>query len=85
MAFDSAGNLYVANYLNSIILKYDSHGRASLFYSTGLSNPQGIAFDQSGNLFVANYWSGDILKITPQGVSSVFANIVTERNKTGQR
>jgi sugar lactone lactonase YvrE len=54
LAFDSAGNLYVADETTDAILKYAPNG-ASLgtFASTGTNNPRGIAFDPLGNLFVA--------------------------------
>ena len=73
LAFDSANNLYVANFISNTIEKFTPGGVASVFASTGLSNPLGLAFDASGNLYVANQGNGTIEKFTPGGVGSVFA------------
>src|SRR4051812_14504233 len=45
LAFDMAGNLYVAAQGNSIILKYDSAGTATVFADStdGVANPSGLA------------------------------------------
>jgi sugar lactone lactonase YvrE len=56
------------------IYKYDSHGNQSLFTSSGIFIPIGLAFDGSGNLYVGNLGDNDVLKVTPQGQSSVIAN-----------
>ncbi len=66
MACDSAGNLYVANYLNGSISKITPGGVQTTFAS-GLSGPNFISFDGAGNLFVAHYGSGSVTKITPGG------------------
>ena len=72
LAFDTAGNLYVANENDNSILKYDSSGNASLFAST--PSPVGLAFDKSGNLFVANYATFKITKFDSNGTRSIFAD-----------
>jgi hypothetical protein len=81
MAYDSGGNLYVANSgtngsLQNTIVKFTSGGVLSTFAtaSSGLNAPQGLAFDSAGNLYVANSGNGNILKFTPDGSSSVFAS-----------
>ena len=79
MAFGSGGNLYVANYSGNYIEKFTSGGVGSVFASTGLNGPQGVAFDSAGNLYVANSGNGTagngfIEKYTPGGVGSVFAS-----------
>ena len=53
LAFDSSGNLYVAN--NRNVTVYGA-GTSSLIetISNGIGNPSQLAFDHSGNLFVAN-------------------------------
>jgi DNA-binding beta-propeller fold protein YncE len=43
MAFDSRGNLYVANSANNLILEFNSSGLGSVFASTGLNGPSYIA------------------------------------------
>jgi DNA-binding beta-propeller fold protein YncE len=48
MAFDSAGNLYVANQANNTVQRFTPGGAGSVFVNSGLSNPQGLAFDLTG-------------------------------------
>ena len=80
LAFDSAGNLYVANSFGSsfgsTIMRFTPSGTRSLFASTGSHYPDGIAFDRAGNLYVA--YGGDtgnmIERFTPDGVGSIFAS-----------
>jgi hypothetical protein len=80
LAFDTSGNLYVANSgtngaLVNTIVKFTPAGLRSTFASAtnGLSRPTGLAFDSAGNLFVANLGNGTIVKLTPDG-GSVFAS-----------
>ncbi|MFI5457189.1 MAG: hypothetical protein ACHRXM_17220 [Isosphaerales bacterium] len=76
MAFDSAGNLYVANAYGGVsgtIEKFTPGGVSSVFASTGLNIPVGLAFDASGNLYVTNSGAGSIEKFTPSGVGTMFA------------
>jgi sugar lactone lactonase YvrE len=73
MAFDNAGNLYVANFLSNRIQKFTSDGSGSLFASTGLNRPDGLAFDGEGNLYAVNSGNESIEKFTPDGIGSVFA------------
>ena len=54
LAFDAAGNLYVANYGNSTVSEVTPAGLVSTFAS-GFEQPYGLAFDAAGNLYVANY------------------------------
>jgi len=42
MAVDSAGNLYVANYYDGTVMKFDKNGNGSLF-ATNLDTPESIA------------------------------------------
>src|SRR5947199_252374 len=53
LAFDSAGNLFEAEYAgdiqNGTIYKFAPDGTRSTF-ATGLNAPQGLAFDSAGNL-----------------------------------
>ena len=82
LAFDAAGNLYVANNIGNTIEKFTPGGVGSVFASMGVNHPYGLAFDLAGNLYVANNpgtgpLPGDdntIEKFTPGGVGSVFAN-----------
>ena len=69
LAFDSSGNLYVADAGMNEILKFDSSAAASPFAS--VSNPRGVAIDANGNVFVATT-DGKIKRITPTGAVSTF-------------
>jgi hypothetical protein len=49
LAFDSAGNLYAANFGNNTIEKFTSGGVGTVFASTGLNGPGFPAFtDDNG-------------------------------------
>ena len=80
MAFDSSGNLLVANPEAGNIVKFTPDGRWSTFAS-GLVHPFGLAFDNAGNLFVADVQSdetsGLIVKFTRDGSRSTFASGLT--------
>jgi|GEM_PF-4149437 len=74
LAFDSSGNLYVANQSSNTISKVTPDGTVTTFAS-GFTGPRGIVFDSSGNLFVANQGGTTISKITPAGAVSTFATV----------
>lgn len=68
LAFDSNGDLLVADLDTSTINKFSPDGAAlGTFASTGLNGPGGLAFDSSGNLFVANLGNNTIHKFGPTG------------------
>jgi sugar lactone lactonase YvrE len=69
LAFDAAGNLFVASFLGNIYKFTPDGGRTT--FASGL-NAAGLAFDAAGNLFVAD--SGNIYKFTPDGGRSTFAS-----------
>jgi hypothetical protein len=73
LAFDSAGNLFEANFTGGTIYKFTSGGVQSLFAS-GLVNPVGLAFNSGGNLFESDSHSGHIYEFTSGGVRSTFAS-----------
>ena len=85
MAFDSGGNLFVAdggneNAGSGAVYKFTPAGVRTTF-ALGLSNPAGLAFDSAGNLFVAEFGeinggpgTGRIYKFTPNGVRTTFAS-----------
>lgn len=71
LAFDSAGNLYVANPV-SHIEKFSPTGTdLGVFANSGAS---GLAFDSAGYLYASDPNDNTIKKFTPGGVGSVFAN-----------
>ena len=73
LAFDAAGNLYVANGLNGTVSEVTPAGVVSTF-ATGLNGPYGLVFDTAGNLYVANTSGNSLSEVTPAGVVSTFAS-----------
>jgi len=98
MAFDSSGNLFVADFGNNNIRKISPAGVVSSFAgstaglsgstnnSTGSSarfyGPIGVAIDSSNNLFVADSVNNTIRKITAAGAVTTFAGIVGSTGST---
>jgi sugar lactone lactonase YvrE len=76
MAFDDAGNLYVANLGNDTIIKIDTAGQATLFSDSDLlRQPGGLAIDGAGNMFVANYQANTVarFRVDEGGEGELFA------------
>lgn len=88
IAIDTSGNLFVADYGNSVIRKITPAGVVTTFAgaagnagpgldgagaSARFSGPLGIAIDASNNLFVTDEFNQTVRKITPAGVVSTFA------------
>lgn len=71
LAFDSAGNLFVADYSDNIY-EFTFSGMMSTFAS-GSSHPMGLAFDSAGDLFMSDT-SGYIWEFPPNGGVSMFAS-----------
>ena len=88
LAFDQAGNLYVAESGNHRVRRIDPSGIISTVGGTGanghgwdglpalepaLSSPSGVAVDMSGNLFVADGSNHRVIRIDPSGIVSTVA------------
>lgn len=89
LAFDSSGNLFVADSYGSNVRKVDTNGiistvagggGASGFAGDGgpatkalLSGPAGIAVDHSGNLYIADRLNNRVRMVTPGGIISTIA------------
>ena len=68
-ATSRAAILYVSNAGNNTIEKFTSGGIGSVFASTGLSQPFGLAFDSEGNLYGPT-GSTTRLRSSPSAVSA---------------
>ena len=64
----------MSNSGNNTIERFTPGGVGSVFASTNLHFPIGLAFDGAGNLYAANNGNSTIAKFTPGGVGSVFAD-----------
>ncbi|MFH0797492.1 MAG: hypothetical protein V2A65_10665, partial [Candidatus Omnitrophota bacterium] len=80
VAFDSAGNLFIADTYNNVIRKKDKNGVITTYAGTGsygllngaangaeFAQPVGITVDSSGNVFVADTYNNQIRKIDVYG------------------
>lgn len=93
VAFDKAGNMYIADGGNHRIRKVDRAGRISTIAGTGQQGhtgdggpavkatfnfPIALAIDRQGNILVAERHNHCIRKITPAGTISTFAGTGSE-------
>jgi sugar lactone lactonase YvrE len=90
VAFDSSGNLYIADGHNARIRVVTPGGAISTYAGTGsccysgdngqatsaqLNWPTAIAFDQIGNLYIADGGNHTVRKVTPAGLITLVAGI----------
>jgi sugar lactone lactonase YvrE len=87
MAVNPAGDIYIADYGNSEIVKVTAAGTLSVIAGTGspgaptpgpatssaLNHPAGAALDPAGDLYIADAGNREVEKITPSGILSVIA------------
>ena len=95
IAFDPAGNLYIADTYNSRVRKVTPSGIISTFAGTGivgysgdggpanaatLRSPQGVAADSNGNVYIADEGNGVIRKVDSTGAITTFVTTLTASN-----
>jgi len=70
MTIDASGNIYVANWNNKTVSRWNSSHTYLGTFGTGItmSNPEGIVFDSAGNAYVEDTGSGDVYKFNSAGV-----------------
>jgi hypothetical protein len=73
LAFDSAGDLFVADRESGNIYEFTPDG-AQTNFASGFDGLVGLAFNNAGDLFVANSFS--IIEITPGGAQTTFASML---------
>ena len=77
IAFDTAGNLYFADYENNRVREISS-GIITTVAGDGtpaqLNQPSAVAFDSAGNLYIADTGNNRIRKVTGTTVSTVAGN-----------
>jgi uncharacterized protein (TIGR03437 family) len=89
IAFDSAGNMYIADASNSRVRKVATDGTITTFAGTGdfgdfgdtnvatkagMNRPYGVAVDKAGNVYIADTYNDSIRKVAAAGgIMSTFA------------
>lgn len=69
MAFDTAGNLFVANFGDHTIGRFTPAGSGSTYLTAnGSPGPNDVAFDALGNLYIAGNGARNVQKYNSQGV-----------------
>ncbi len=87
LAFDSSGNLYIADSNNNRVRKisgttistvagsgtagFSGNGSSATASGTDLNAPSGVAFDKSGNLYIADSQNYSIREVTGGNISEV--------------
>ena len=71
MAFDSVGNLYVAEWGAGRVSRVAPDGARSTF-ADGLSGPSGLVIGSDGTIYVASYYRDEVYRFTPAGKRSVY-------------
>jgi sugar lactone lactonase YvrE len=76
IAVDDSGNVFVASCGGSRIVKFDSNGVDTQYFTSNLfSCALGVTFDDAGNLYATNRDDGNVTRILPDGTVGLFATI----------
>jgi len=73
LALDQTGNVYVADWRNDRIQKFDATGRYLASWGTSgqgegeFNRPSGVAVDQDGNIYVADWGNERVQILAPDG------------------
>ena len=84
LAFDSSGNLYVANYGNNTVSKFTVFGTKPAATFGGLNAPAALAFE-SGELYVGNFYGGTVSEFTTAITATPTAGGVVIRSSLPNR
>ncbi|MFL6351961.1 MAG: choice-of-anchor D domain-containing protein [Bryobacteraceae bacterium] len=74
VAVDGAGNVFIADYGNSRVVKVPAGGGAQITVGSGLSLPAGVAVDAAENVFIADFNHNRVVKV-PAGCTSADCQI----------
>lgn len=77
LAFDSVGNLYIADSDNNVIRKVDTSGVITTVPGYYPVYPAGVALDASGNLYVADCNSLAVEKVDTNGIVTTIYSIIS--------
>ncbi len=98
LAFDSAGNLYIADGQNNRVRAVSTSGVITTVAGTGaagysgdggpgtgahLNYPFGLAVDTAGNLYIADTWNALVRKLSPGGTITTFAGNINNYGNSG--
>jgi uncharacterized protein (TIGR03437 family) len=72
LAFDAAGNLYIADYANNRVRRVGPNGTISA-YAQFPGNVRGLVFDAAGNLYAAVETNSTVYRIDTAGHQTIFA------------
>src|SRR6201999_672465 len=88
VAVDTAGNLYIAEFLNHRVRKVSPNGTITTVAGTGiagfsgdggpatdasLNEPFRVALDKAGNLYISDYGNFRVRKVTVDGIIATVA------------